>query len=144
MGLDTSHDCWHGPYSAFSRFRKALARAAGLPPLFLMEGFYSEPLILTLDRVPQSVRDSVSWKTEGLPIRWDCLKPDPLHALLHHSDCDGELPVKVLIPLAKRLEALVPILKAGGEENTRWAESAAQFARGCRAAARAREPVEFH
>ncbi len=29
MGLDTSHDCWHGAYSAFGRWRRAIAEAAG-------------------------------------------------------------------------------------------------------------------
>jgi hypothetical protein len=29
MGLDTSHDCWHGAYSAFMRWRSELCRAAG-------------------------------------------------------------------------------------------------------------------
>lgn len=28
MGLDTSHDCWRGAYSAFNRWRRALAEAA--------------------------------------------------------------------------------------------------------------------
>lgn len=30
MGLDTTHDCWHGAYSAFHRFRHGIARAIGL------------------------------------------------------------------------------------------------------------------
>ncbi len=42
MGLDTSHDCWHGAYSAFMRFRTEVAKAAGIP-LRLMQGFYSPP-----------------------------------------------------------------------------------------------------
>ena len=29
MGLDTTHDCFHGAYSAFSRWRNAVAEAAG-------------------------------------------------------------------------------------------------------------------
>jgi hypothetical protein len=39
MGLDTSHGCWHGAYSAFSRWRTKLAEVAGVP-LPLMEGFW--------------------------------------------------------------------------------------------------------
>ena len=39
MGLDTSHNCWHGAYSAFMRWRQEIAKAAGIP-LMLMEGFY--------------------------------------------------------------------------------------------------------
>jgi hypothetical protein len=33
MGLDTTHDCWHGAYSAFMRWRRKLAEVAGYPPL---------------------------------------------------------------------------------------------------------------
>ena len=29
MGLDTTHDCWHGAYLAFSRWRDQLAEVAG-------------------------------------------------------------------------------------------------------------------
>jgi len=29
MGLDTSHECWHGAYSAFTRWRHELATVAG-------------------------------------------------------------------------------------------------------------------
>lgn len=39
MGLDVSHGCWEGPYSAFMRFREALAKEADIP-LGLMEGYY--------------------------------------------------------------------------------------------------------
>lgn len=145
MGLDVTHDCWHGPYSAFHRFRAALAKAAGLPPLALMDGFYGGSLIDDFEwQLSRDVRDSLARKTEGLPIRWSCLRRDPLHVLLNHSDCDGVLPVRSLIPLAKRLEELVPLLATEGEEGQRWAECATQFARGCRDAAEARERVEFH
>jgi hypothetical protein len=41
MGLDTTHNCWHGAYSAFMRWRQEIAKAAGLPPLDLMEGFFT-------------------------------------------------------------------------------------------------------
>jgi hypothetical protein len=30
MGLDTSHDCWHGSYISFGAWRDAVAVAAGL------------------------------------------------------------------------------------------------------------------
>ena len=42
MGLDTSHNAWHGAYSAFMTWRKKIAHLAGFPPLELMEGFYYE------------------------------------------------------------------------------------------------------
>ncbi len=31
MGLDTSHDCWHGAYSAVTRWRNTVAEIAGYP-----------------------------------------------------------------------------------------------------------------
>lgn len=31
MGLDVSHDAWHGAYSAFTRWRNCLAEDAGYP-----------------------------------------------------------------------------------------------------------------
>lgn len=40
MGLDTTHNAWHGAYSAFMRWRTEIARVAGYPPLSLMEGFF--------------------------------------------------------------------------------------------------------
>jgi hypothetical protein len=33
MGLDTSHNCWHGPYSSFNRFREKLAGLIDIPDL---------------------------------------------------------------------------------------------------------------
>jgi len=38
MGLDTTHDAFHGAYSAFNRFRQIVCRAIGgsFPPHFLM------------------------------------------------------------------------------------------------------------
>ena len=32
MGLDTSHDCWHGPYSAFMRWPVDLSADAETDP----------------------------------------------------------------------------------------------------------------
>ena len=38
MGLDTTHDAWSGPYTAFDRWRRWVAKQEGIP-LDLMEGF---------------------------------------------------------------------------------------------------------
>lgn len=54
MGLDTTHGCWHGAYSAFMRWREKLAEVAGLPPLMLMEGFYlADRLAELLPKLPE-------------------------------------------------------------------------------------------
>jgi len=40
MGLDLTHGCWHGAYSAFMRWRQKIAELAGYPPLMAMDGFF--------------------------------------------------------------------------------------------------------
>ena len=120
MGLDTTHDCWHGPYSSFMRWREKLAAAAGLPPLREFEGYTDIP----------------KWK-------WSMLYADPLVALLNHSDCEGEIGVEYLLPLAARLEELAPAL-ADDPIFPSDRKHALKFAAGLREAARKGEAVEFH
>lgn len=173
MGLDTSHNCWHGAYSAFHRWRCKLAEVACLPPLELMEGFWVSPrdeipsgLALTvrvaadmLERATyeclpkQPEEDEKNRPHERLlsafdfdPIRWECLKPDPLHELLHHSDCDGTIPSSSCAAIAARLTELIPLLPdedAGGHIGN-WREKTAQFRDGLLLAAAAGEDVDFH
>lgn len=113
MGLDTSHNCWHGSYSGFMAFRRELAKAAGMPPLDSMKGF-------------------------GGNMPWDELKPDAVHVLLNHSDCEGEIAVVDCLPLAERLEHLAPTMP------DEWYEETLRFAAGLRKAAALNEPVDFH
>ncbi len=170
MGLDTSHDCWHGgPYSAFTRWRRELAKVAGLPPLDLMEGFWSRPtdddafgIALTvrvcadsLDRAypPRPGPDPGRSQAESLrhafdfdAIRWDALRPDPLHALLSHSDCDGEIAAADCGPLADSLERLLPALESSGIPGCRGSsmrETTERFIAGLRLAASRGENVVF-
>lgn len=151
MGLDTSHDCWHGAYSAFHRWRQELAKAAGLPPLDLMEGFYRCG--------DQNYADPIYWARKGLndekafddmrqqlPIKWDCLKPSPLHGLLHHSDCEGEIEADDCGAIADALEALLPKLPqgSGGGHIGNWRDKTQTFISGLRRASAANENVDFH
>lgn len=158
MGLDCSHNAWHGAYSAFMRWRQKLAEVAGLPPLMLMEGFYTplddRHMPATLyhgmgTNEPAYGPDSRPYMAaldDQLPIQWECLTPSPLHELLHHSDCDGEIPADRCGPIADALEALVPLLPdemAGGHIG-HWREKTTQFIAGLRAAAAAGEPLAFY
>jgi hypothetical protein len=127
MGLDTSHDAWHGAYSAFARFRAGLARAAGMPGGPLRDWFE---------------RDAAPY----LPISWDVLGPDPLIVLLDHSDCDGEIAAADCGPLADRIEELIPLLPGADDPGHigSWAKKARQFVAGLRLAASRGEALDFH
>ena len=155
MGLDTTHDCWHGAYSAFNRWREELCRAAGLPPLGLMEGFY-EPV----GSSSGDYRNPFYWARKGLasesaflsdferslPIKWKILRPDALYELLNHSDCDGEIPWESCSEIADSLERLIPHLPAGeaGGHIGNWRDKTQAFINGLRKAAASKENVEFH
>ena len=117
MGLDTSHNCWHGPYSSFMSFRKELAKVANIPDLDSMDGF-------------------------GGTFPWDELRPDIIHVLLNHSDCDGQIDAVYCLPPALRLEELAPSLLDYGPVSHRV--QAKRFATGLRLAAERGESVEFH
>jgi hypothetical protein len=162
MGLDVSHDAWHGAYSAFMRWRTEIARAAGIP-LEFMEGFYNEnTLSLSLLRhtelkgaayVPNAaggmsnawVSDGVARRASVFPIKWEVLRPDPIHLLLNHSDCDGEIEPGDCAAIADRLTELLPLLPAGDGVGHigNWAAKTQAFIDGCRAAADAGEQLRF-
>lgn len=153
MGLDCSHGAWHGAYSAFNRWREKLAQVAGMPPLNLMEGFYS-PLkdkqqnygLPTLYCGPHEPSDNLLRLDALLPIKWESLKEDKLHILLYHSDCDGDIDWEDCSELADSLEKLIPLLP---EENIGghigfWREKTQTFVDGLRLAAERKENLDFH
>ncbi len=129
MGLDTSHDCWHGPYSSFNRWRTIVAQAAGYPPLEMMEGFGN------CEMTPLGLVSSGK-------IPWDSLPASPLQLLLNHSDCDGKIKSEDCDAIADALEELLPRIPEDGPWSPR--DHASRFIKGLRAAAAAKEDVEFH
>ncbi len=119
MGLDTSHDCWHGSYSSFSRFREKICEAAGLGKLDDYQSYGGDKL----------------WPD------------DPIVILLNHSDCDGEIWWQDCKPLADSMEALLPRLAANdspGMPCFTTRNNAKQFIEGLRMAHISKENVEFH
>jgi hypothetical protein len=146
MGLDISHDAWHGAYSAFSRWRNELAKIASFPPLALMEGFYNPIDWQYRFRNETSHR---LWQIEiesYLPIKWDKWQDDPLTVLLYHSDCEGIIESKYLLPLADRIETLLdklPTEKDSGHIGD-WKEKTQKFINGCRLAASKDQDLEFY
>ena len=147
MGLDVTHDCWHGSYGSFNAFREDIARAIGVP-LELMEGFYREDrldsLFMNDMKLPYVAESTELYITQWLPIDWEVLKPDPIYILLHHSDCDGTIEIKDLLPIAERLETIAPLLGDGtGKVKWNMQEKALKFAAGLREAFSLNEVVEF-
>ena len=152
MGLDISHNTWSGAYSAFMRWRCAVAHAAGLPPLELMEGFFFKDQAVTgnpfwcsyeEDKKLGYLRPDDLWSR--LPIKWSSLRPSPLHYLLYHSDCDGHIPWKRCGRIADALEAIIDKMPQGegGGHIGDWRATTEKFIAGLRLAHSKRESVKF-
>jgi hypothetical protein len=170
MGLDISHDCWHGPYSMFMRWREWIASQVGIP-LRLMQGFveyYPEEKDVSWSDVLCHASVGDQWKrgfmilhmlTSLAPlgeqqIRWDMMKHDPLWILLNHSDCEGKIKWWYCKRIAERLMQIYrssknnDVLGHGGMDCKRGAydsmrRATLRFALGCMKAYRAREHVVF-
>lgn len=145
MGLDTTHDCWHGSYGTFSRWRTEIAKAAGIP-LGMMAGHWEDQ---DDPNFPFWVKVESYWQREYrqfLPIQWIHFESDPICYLLHHSDCDGELSWEICGELANRLEGLIPQLSEANYHGhmDNWKNKTMLFVTGLRTAFEAKENVEFH
>jgi hypothetical protein len=130
MGLDTTHDCWHGAYGAFNRWRDHVAEAAGYA---------------VVDRGVQiDWDDYVSANYAG---EWNRIPADPLIFLIVHSDCDGVIHPAQAGPLADRLEELLPKVNEsdarGHISRLGMRGTTERFITGLRAAVEANEDVDF-
>lgn len=148
MGLYCSHDAFRGAYSAFNRFRQAIARAAGgsYPPHYLYTAsgetaIGSDGVLVrdeTMDEGRFYVADEMTYETH--PGLWE---------FFTHSDCDGDIPPDLCAKLADEMEALLPKIDAQGVGDGHIARDggfgsvARRFIAGCRDAAAAGEPLEF-
>lgn len=145
MGLDTTHDCWHGSYGGFGIFRETVGRAAGLP--YVVDPSYGN-----------RHRANIEWDQyplEAYQGRWRKVRPtwvqpedvygvpvqDDVLYLIVHSDCDGELRRGYLPRLVRRLIELEPRFDelAGDYE----AGALRQFIEGLELAIRQGEHVRF-
>ncbi|MES1181174.1 MAG: hypothetical protein ABUL44_00110, partial [Flavobacterium sp.] len=119
MGLDTSHNAWHGPYSSFRYWREMIASKIGVN-LQKMEGFNGD-------------------------IPFSTLPENPINVLLDHSDCDGEIKWEDCGPLADALEQLLPQLNDHTHPLPNYySDKTKQFIEGCRLAYSLQENIEFH
>ena len=151
MGLDTSHDAWHGSYSGFNSLRQVVCAVfGGSYPPHTCVGWGAGTI----------TRDDLLGKTEPLddtmiyfcPPGENVDVPEGLYEFLTHSDCDGEIAPEMCAKVADDLEALLPKIEAF--TGTSWsghveraggyAAAVRQFIAGCRAAHAAGEPLDFH
>ena len=118
MGLDTTHNAFHGAYSSFMRFRRTLVIEA-------CAGTFSDN--------PMEYRWTFEASRVPLALRTGLL------TLMNHSDCEGELSPEECTEVATFLEWADAYLKVDCTK-----QQAAQFALGCRDAASKGETLEFH
>ena len=150
MGLDCSHNAFHGAYGAFNRLRQEVCRAMGgsFPPHWK----YNESGDIEIDDGGLATRnteleDGFWYSGDG----YDEESHPGLYEFLKHSDCDGEISPEMCAKVADELEAILPkveslnskayghIAASGGYSST-----LKQFIAGCRAAALAGEPLKFY
>jgi len=133
MGLDTSHDCWHGPYSQFARWRQWLN-------LFVMTQRGDAG-----DKAAQQI-SHMGATAEAIDRAWAEGHYDdqivPINVLMNHSDCDGEIPAEVCRPLADALEGLLDQMPERGIYDEKR-PATERFIRGLQRAAAAGEAVLF-
>ena len=139
MGLDTTHDCWHGAYSSFTRWRNELASVAGyqLATIEYDDGWRSETVLIDWGHLATE---------ETLAGKWSETPGDPLLVLIVHSDCDGGIYPEQAQVLADRLEELLPLLPSKNDAGHigNWRNKTQQFIDGLREAFDNYEVVEFH
>jgi hypothetical protein len=138
MGLDTTHDCWHGAYSAFSRWRQKIAKAAGYAVWNVKydDGITIPTVMLDWGHIPDG----------AMMGEWDKPQSDPLVYLIAHCDCEGIIKPEQAGPLAARLREIVPLLpdEDNGGHIGNWRAKTMQFIEGLEDAVAKGENVEFH
>lgn len=118
MGLDTTHNCWHGPYSSFNRFRRSLGHQIGIN-IDDYDGYGG-----TIHKLEEMKHD---------------LKP-----LFNHSDCDGRLTVNECKSIVKGLNNILENFNSEIESDYNFKEQIIQFRDGCFDAVSKKEMVHFH
>lgn len=119
MGLDTTHNCFHGPYSTFNRFRHSVAMQIGI-----------------------NLDDYSAYNTN---TEKDLSKLEhDLMPFFNHSDCDGILTVEESKRIAKGLTDVLENFNDSIEADYNFKEMVEQFRDGCLDAISANEEIDFH
>jgi hypothetical protein len=107
MGLDTTHDCWHGAYSGFTRWRQELAKIAGYAVWWVADDPPSEANNFRAGLGRHTVMLDWGHVThENLMGVWAKTPDDPLVVLLAHCDDTGDIYPEQAFALAARLQEL--------------------------------------
>ena len=112
MGTIASHKCFVGSASGFHLLRSELAKTAGLPPLDLMEGHFTEEIArdtLVLEAMVENAR-ALGHDVVRLPVRCESLGFDDLITLLRIRDSDGRIEQRQCEALAARIVTLLPAI----------------------------------
>lgn len=153
MGLHISHGAFSRGYGTFMTWRTWIAKDLGIP-LKLMEGFYFEndnvPHMFTmLDWKYPNKEDSDIWQItefrKMLPLKWSDFKPNPLHELLHHSDCDGYLNYASARKMIPELQRILDTIENdfNHSENSQMYETTSQMIEGFKLAVENKEKLTF-
>ena len=118
MGLDTSHNAWHGPYSSFNRFRYWLAA-----------------------RIDINLDDYKGYEEKG--SKYLTTINHPLVYLFNHSDCDGKIHPKKCKQIADGIDSVLKTITRA-PENEYFYNHAIQFRDGCLSAFENNEHIDFH
>jgi len=132
MGLDVSHDCFSGAYSAFNRWRNELARVA-------------EYAFANYDGIEAPSIDWGHISEKNIMGYWKKLPDDPLVILIAHSDCEGIIQHSHARALANRLSELIdklPDTPDPGHIGV-WRDKTQAFIDGLKLAAKKKQNVKF-
>ncbi len=119
MGLDTTHDAWHGPYGSFNQFRKWLASKIGIN----LDEYYG-------------YGNGGTKKLSSIP--------NDLKYLFDHSDCDGDITPLRCKKIAKAIDEVLKKVKEDDVITNYQKTNAIQFRNGCLKAFKKKEKLQFH
>lgn len=125
MGLDTSHNAWHGPYSSFNNFRRWLAEKIGI-----------------------NLEDYIGYSSPAATKEITSID-HKLMVLFNHSDCEGDLTPEECKTIAEGIDEVLnfePEEKPDRKDYNPFnnVAKAIQFRDGCLLAHSKNENLEFH
>lgn len=151
--------CAFWEYSGFNSFREKVAAQIGIN-LRKMEGFSDVDKSILSEQGWEAYRKAYEADALAPKISWDTVN-DPIKGLLHHSDCEGEIPAEQCAAIADRLEEIIkdwpdtdtlkidPFWQARGYSpeitlSNYDKQQATGLIAGLREAAATGKPLEFH